>query len=274
MIEITNKCNLRCDYCYKSMVNFKVNEMPWDVFLAVKEQVRFAESISFCGLGEQVLHPRYYDMVQALEDQQVLVITNGTVPIDFPRLMAKQNVTSITFSVDGPTEEIARLSCSQYRFRNLERNLEEAARYSGVTLAINYVLGESNLKSTVAMVEFAARYHAHSLNLLVPSYDSKWVRENDDEIQQTIEAATELGQRLGVVVLTPYRRYCMYEGAAIPFITISGEVRPCCDHFNRIPLVGNVLRQPFSSIWETPVYRKFQSGHYCETCSMYQRPSV
>ena len=155
MIEITNKCNLRCDYCYKSKANFRVNEMPWDVFLAVKEQVRFAESVSFCGLGEQVLHPRYYEMVQAMEDQKVLVISNGTIPIDYDRLMAKQNVTSITFSVDGPTEEIARLSCSQYRFKNLERNLELAARYSDITLAINYVLGEPTHKSTRAMVGFA-----------------------------------------------------------------------------------------------------------------------
>ena len=274
MVEITNKCNLLCDYCFKSKSSFAVKEMSWETFLLVKKSLEFAELVSFCGMGEQLLHPRLYDMVSSLEDKKVLIITNGTIPIDYERLMSKENIHTITFSVDGPTEEIAKRSCVKYSFRNLLVNLENGRHYTNVPKGINYVMGPENLEHTLDIFEFAKEHGVSSVNLLLPSHNPQWVARNIKVIAETLEQARILSEEMDIGFSDPYKTYCVFDNSVIPYISTAGYIRPCCDHSNRISLTGSLMKKSFMELWNEPVYEKFRSGYYCRDCSMYKNKAL
>jgi MoaA/NifB/PqqE/SkfB family radical SAM enzyme len=271
MLEVTNTCNLKCDYCFRSKWHIHDKEISWETFLKIKERINFAESVCLCGMGEQLLHSRFYDMIEALEDKNVLIITNGTIPINYDKLSAKGNVSSITFSVDGPSEEIMLKSCLGYKFSNLLDNLKRSRGYSSLTIGINCVISPHNLDAMPSMVRFCSEYGVKVLNLLLPTYNMRWVKRKAEQIKNTMEEVYIVAQDHGIKIKAPGEMNCVFEKSVIPFITLSGDVRPCCDHFNRISTAGNLLKNTFEEIWDSPTYRKFKSAEYCFGCVQNQK---
>lgn len=271
MIEITTRCNLLCDYCFKSKSNFRSRDMSWEVFSIVKDRISTFEYISFCGMGEQLLHRNFYEMVSSLECHKLLIITNGTVLIDYERLLEKDNIHTITFSVDGPNKEIAQRSCVKYDFDNLMINLEKGMKYKSVVKGINYVLGPGNLEYSLDMFKFCKDNGISSINFLLPSHNPKWIQKNIRAISSVLSEADKLAKENNLIYSGPYKKHCIFEGAVIPVITSSGFVRPCCNHENSIRMAGNILENSFDKLWENDYYRTFRSGYYCGICNMYKK---
>lgn len=269
MLEITTRCNMNCDYCIRSALRLKGSDMPWERFQAINENTKSVENLVFCGIGETLLHLRFYDMISAAADRKVMVITNGTVPIDYGRLLRHGNIVVATFSIDGPTEELARKSCPNYDYRRLLDNLNRGASHPGLSKGINCVLGPDNVDSLPEMVEFAADYGVDTINFILPTYNRQWVTEQISGINDAFRAASEVASARGVRMIDPYSAQCVYEGAVIPVVSISGAVRPCCQHFGEIPEVGNVLTATFDDVWAGVAYEGFRSGRFCRNCRQY-----
>lgn len=268
MVEITSKCNLDCGYCYKSRSQYPVDEMSWDVFLSLKERLKFVDIISFCGMGEQLLHPKFYDMVAALKEHQILVITNGTIPIDYEKLLKQDNIHSIAFSVDGSTEEIAHKSCYKYDYDTLIENLENGSKYGNIPKGINCVIGPDNLGDLVNMIDLTTKYKLESINFLLPTHNPRWVKKNTYKIKDALDEARKYAKEKGILYSDTYfsSNQCTFEKSVIPFISLSGNVRPCCGHSSNIPQVGNLLEKTYDEIWGGDVYSKFREGYYCLKC--------
>lgn len=91
-LEITSACTLRCRYCSADHTpgnpfHFKKpNFLPWEKFLEiVRDSVELkVDQINILG-GEPALHPQFRDMMRHLEQQplQVMLLTNGTFPLDY-----------------------------------------------------------------------------------------------------------------------------------------------------------------------------------------------
>jgi len=104
-IEPTSRCNLRCQYCPHPKLEREKVDMEWDTFLRAMDVVDFYNKqgtqgeLSFTGLGEATLHPRFSEM---------LAYARGVLPDNY-----------LCFSSNGLplfTREIAE-TCKQFNIR-------------------------------------------------------------------------------------------------------------------------------------------------------------
>lgn len=246
--------------------------MKWECFTNIVEKMGSVKNIVFCGMGEQLIHPRFYDAVKYLADRQqcVDIITNGTIPIDFEKLVEYGNTNVLTFSVDGTKQQIIQKVCSEYDIEKLIRNLEAGMRFEKLIKSVNFVMSKDNISDAVNMPSFCQKYGIQELNILLPTYSLKWIEKNKEIICTTLESIEQMCIKCDVHYHSPYEMYCFYESVPIPFISLDGVARVCCDHFLRVSNVGSVLDTRFTDLYESGKYKNFREGTYCEKCKMYK----
>ncbi len=81
-LEITNRCNLRCEMCFKQYWLDKEGDMPYELFLKILDDAsEFPElrMIYFGGIGEPTVHPRFMDMAREVKKRGYAlgISTNG-----------------------------------------------------------------------------------------------------------------------------------------------------------------------------------------------------
>ena len=80
-IQLTDRCNLKCEFCYNSLEH-KSSELSYDEVIRILHQLREAGTL-FLTLtgGEPTLHPRFFDIAREARDMgfALEVITNATL---------------------------------------------------------------------------------------------------------------------------------------------------------------------------------------------------
>jgi len=107
--HLTEACNLRCRHCYREGYRRECTAVQRRAIAT--RLVAFAAgrgarlSVALTG-GEPFLVPDVYDLADALcaagGEPLVSFITNGTVPMDVPRLHALPSLTTVYVSLEGP----------------------------------------------------------------------------------------------------------------------------------------------------------------------------
>ncbi len=106
-VEITSRCNLKCEMCFKQYWEDTEGDMDWNLFLKILDDAEAfppeLRMIYFGGIGEPTVHPRFMDMVRDVKRRGFAlgISTNGTLLTDeMMREFAKIGVDLIYFSMD------------------------------------------------------------------------------------------------------------------------------------------------------------------------------
>jgi len=104
-IELTTICNFACYYCAGR--DMPQRHMDWAVFERIVQALppRSGITVSLQGEGEPTLHPRFWDMVQAVQQggNETYTITNGT-RIDVAQFQAGLNAVGVSIDTLDPQE--------------------------------------------------------------------------------------------------------------------------------------------------------------------------
>jgi MoaA/NifB/PqqE/SkfB family radical SAM enzyme len=112
-IEPVGQCNLRCQMC---PIQFRQDGPPFgplafmdfDVFTRILDQYGNISELHLQGLGEPMMHPRFFDMVAYASSRGISVSTNSNLTLLSTR-RAERCVTSgldlLHVSIDGATAE-------------------------------------------------------------------------------------------------------------------------------------------------------------------------
>jgi radical SAM protein with 4Fe4S-binding SPASM domain len=106
-IEVTRKCNLRCDYCFVGWSRDWTSNMPPAIaYQIVREGAGLFPVLHFTG-GEAFAYRALFDLVEAgleLDYREILINTNGTLltPAIAARLAGYGARLHISVSLDGP----------------------------------------------------------------------------------------------------------------------------------------------------------------------------
>jgi MoaA/NifB/PqqE/SkfB family radical SAM enzyme len=312
-IEPVGQCNLACRMCPVVMrgeggPGKPPAFMPYEAFCSLVDQFEGVEELHLQGLGEPLLHPRFFDMVSYAAARGIEVSTNTNLTALSDR-RAEQCVRSglarMHVSLDAAEREAYEYIRVGSRYERVVRNVErmnEARRRLDSALPeirLVAVAMRRNLEQLPGLVRFA---HAHGIRHLSVQHlahdftestlpekyagmrafvDRETLTGEDPAlIERWFGEAGVLARELGVELRLP--RFEGRTGCDWPwrgaYVAYSGEAMPCCmvatpDRAN----FGNMAHEGVARIWDGGRYNAFRDRlasdsppDICRGCSLYR----
>jgi radical SAM protein with 4Fe4S-binding SPASM domain len=302
-IEPVGECNLRCRMC---PINYRRDGRPWgppafmafDTFRRLVEGFPEMEELQLQGLGEPMLHPRFFDMVRYAARRGVRVSTNTNLTLVTPeraRLCVDSGLAALHASIDGATaqtyEFIRRGANFAKVLRNLDRLVAAKVRHASATpdVRIVAVVMRRNLDELPALVALAHRHgvgsvfvqhlcHDYGERDLPPAYvsmrdffASESLLETDaGQVDAAFRAARRVAEELNVELRLPpltaaEPRRREGHGCDWPkrgaYVSYRGDAMPCCmvSTPDRANL-GNMAEHGVDAIWNGRAYGEFRAA--------------
>lgn len=294
-IHITDKCNLRCSYCYSNFYKRHNEDISkTDIFRIVDAFKEMgAIEVSLIG-GEPFLHPHFSEIVSYVKSKGLFcsAVTNGY--FIQRNLETVKKLDMVCISLDGP-EEINDITRGKGSYKRAVEGLKSLCEHN-INRSIRSTLQKQNLEYIDNMMELATRYGAIlNFGLLFPqSSEDGQVKtisnETPDDIayKNALRKIIELKKRYperffnsltnfnnALAWPTSYTRFFLFkdELAEFPFfnpipcfggrtfatIDTDGKLYPCTN------LIGyydapNVLEMDVKKAW------KSITNHTCSAC--------
>lgn len=312
-IEPVGQCNLACRMCPVGLRDDgradRVALMPLPRFRRLLDQFPAISELHLQGIGEPLLHPRFFDLVALASARGIRVSTNSNLTLMSARRAAEcvaSGLSRLHVSIDAATPECyewIRVGARYGRLmRGLERLLEAKARTGlGPRIEFVAVMMRANLGEFAALVELAARLGipAVSVQRLAHDFDEHTLPAHyapmrafvtaqapapadAAAIAASFDAARRVAARTGVSLRLPAEhpadkpRGCdwPWRGA---YVSYRGDAMPCCmvatpDRVN----FGNMAISGVARVWQGEAYQAFRSRlasgdapQICRGCAVY-----
>ncbi|TFW31101.1 radical SAM protein [Massilia horti] len=301
-IEPVGQCNLRCRMC---PVQFRPDGqhgpaafMPYDTFRKLLDQFEGLAELHLQGLGEPLLHPRFFDMVQLATARGIAVSTNSNLTVlteEQAVRCVRSGLSSIHVSIDAASAAAYEAIRVRARFdkvlRNLRRLVEARERLGSLLprIPLVAVLMRRNLDQLPALVRLAAREGAESLAVqqlchdfgeatLPARYlpmrdfvDAEMLTEADRPHAEDVFNATRAeAERLGLPLKLP-RLVARVHAPDVPgpqrcdwpwrgaYVSYDGKAMPCCMVATPDRInFGDMAARGVADIWHGAAYEAFR----------------
>lgn len=263
-IEPIGRCNLACRMCTVNHRGDEVAELPLERYLAWLDELPQLEELHLQGLGEPMLHPRFFEMVEIAAARGIRVSANTNLTLLTPeraRRCAESGLAQLSVSLDGASaavyESVRRGASFAKVLRNLDR-LVAARDAAGGRPEVRgvMVLMRSNLPELPALVRLLHEHGVHELllqrlssDLEHPGLPARYVPIRDvvraeelappelHEAEAVFAEAQALAQALGLLLHLPRLaapgepapggRGCDWPSRQL-YLTAAGQMLPCC----------------------------------------------
>jgi len=152
-IAITNKCNLKCNFCSRNASKENSTFMsPETINSLLKSAKRISpekfDSISLTG-GETLLHPLFWEIVDVCRrypQADILLTTNGTlITEDIAEKMKERKIRRVGTSIDGPKEIHDRIRGVKGAFEKTIKAIE-ILESKGIETDVKTTVTKENIK--------------------------------------------------------------------------------------------------------------------------------
>lgn len=301
-IEPVGQCNLRCAMC---PIQYRHAGPPWgppalmpyEDFVRLLDGFPKAHELHLQGLGEPLMHPDFFRMVEYAVGKGLKVSTNTNLTLLTPRRVeqcVRSGLHAVHVSIDGASapvfEKIRRGASFIKVLRNLERLVAARTTLGSRTpeLRIVNVVMRSNLHELKDIVALAHRHGVTAIFVQHLSHDFgegtlpdtyRNMRDfvqaetllNDDPARvarcfdEARRAAAELGVSLRLPPLDTAPKGERARGCDWPsrgaYLTYEGDALPCCmvSTADRFNM-GNMLKDGVEQVWNGQAYRELRDG--------------
>ncbi len=302
-IEPVGQCNLRCEMCpiqFRSdgPPNGPLAFMSWETFTSLLEGFPDLQKLHLQGLGEPMMHPRFFDMVTYAAQRGIQVTTNSNLTLLNPartERLVRSGLETMFFSIDGSTPETYERIRKRARFgrvvENVERLLETRRRLGSTSpgLRIVMVIMRQNLHELPELVRMAHGWSAEEMFVQHLSHDfgeptlpdeyrpmreyiasQSLGHEDPQRIEQYFGEARETAASLGIKLRLPRstpkrypegttgRQRCDWPWTGA-YISYQGYMMPCCMVATPDRInFGKVTERTLTSVWDGPEYSAFR----------------
>ena len=300
-VEVTGACNLRCRMClvsYRPALGKTSGSMDFATFKALLDEVPDLEVVTMQGLGEPLLAPDFFVMLEYLAERGIRTgfNTNGTLLTrERAERLVQLGVEWLHVSLDGATaatyEDIRGRSNFELVKRNV-RGVVEVMRERGAEkpeLELVFVAMRRNLGELCDLVRLTAEWGipklwvqnlSHSFSDTDPAGSYREIREYaaaealwaqpDEEVVRVFDEARSLADELGVSVRLPQveehdrHRRLGTPGCQWPYrsayVTHDAKLQPCCAVMGADRAVlGDAKADGFAAVWSNEAYRDFRA---------------
>lgn len=275
-VEVTRRCNLRCDYCFVGWSRDWTTDMPEDVARAVVDEgAGLFPMLHFTG-GEPFAYRPIFDLIErglARGYEHVLVNTNGTFlsAETVARLAAYGPRFSITVSLDGP-EAIHDRARGEGRFRDADLGLARALA-AGVRASVMVVVTPDVLRELTPFATSLVRRHPSlgGITLFPVGVGAPGSQKpgsalrslSTDEVRQMVLAVALLfraGVPIGIgayPIANPMLRALGYPESRLYQCT-AGRGRACV-HADRTVSTCHPVKDPVYGVWRPGLLRELSA---------------
>jgi len=282
-IELTNRCNLACTQCLRSLGlrPYKLGSLDMPGFTNLLDQFPHVLHLSLNGFGEPLMSPILWDAIRHVGKVRpwckVLIYTNGMLlGDDMIREALRSGLTELNVSLDAGTGEIYRkvrrggdwdrVIGNIRRFLQLRR--ESGSRFP--RMGLNYVMLNDNEGDLPSFIELAADLGVDYVNCVTyATYD--WGFRNRRTLSSyraELVAAGAALQRTNMTCrsfpewdpqwLDPQRKFsCGFYWGEEFRVSWTGDITlGCCTPFAEQYSYGNLFETPFRDIWNNERFRR------------------
>jgi len=251
-VEVSQYCNLKCNYCMQSFIPQKNQRlMDMDTFAILCARVgafeRPLKQVNFAGWGEPLTNPLLPQMIQHLKEtgvtNNIAIVTNG-IALGTGHLAGRlvwAGVDHIRISLQGMTgKKYQEVSGRKINFPGLVASIRHL-----------YAIKES-CKVSVKIADIALEPGEEHLfyDTFGPITDQMYIesiRPMFHENKQDGKVISKYGIDHPPVITCPMPFYMMS-------VTATGEIFPCCHYYKPITL-GNIKTHSLKAAWESKEMR-------------------
>jgi MoaA/NifB/PqqE/SkfB family radical SAM enzyme len=303
-IEVTNRCDSRCETCVRTFETLEpLRDLTLDEFRGLVDQVPLLRRVVLHGIGEPLLNRDLPDMIAYLKRR--------ATP---PHVLFNSNAISLTAAKQ---EALLETGLDEYRISTdaahaepyarirgvdaFERMVENVAAFaqrihragSGLRLSLWFTAMHTNLAELPELVRLAHRLGVGEVYVQRLVFYGQGLAQGEQSLFHAMQAAEEtllaeaetLAGQLGILfrasgATTPRESLLSPDGNRRPwsqcrrprtliYTTANGNVLPCC--FSPFTtrdyaglILGNAFEQPLLEIWNGAAYRRFRSAQQTE----------
>ena len=181
VIELTNRCNLRCQHCFEER-HAATGDLSLEIFEKVLSEGKGCgiDHLAFTG-GEPTIHRQFDEIISRVCEAGYTFsfVSNGmNFPHVYPLLLLhRQWFTGVTFSLDGAREE----THDRLRGKGSYRHVMRAASicvFKDLPFTLNMVLTAQNRNEIAEMIWLAERLGSGGVRFghLMPTYETSAAR--------------------------------------------------------------------------------------------------
>lgn len=295
-IGITDKCNLSCEMCPRSVFVSGKDEMQIESFKTVLEKIPMAKIATLTGWGEPLLHSKIFEMIKLCKsrDLKVKLTTNGIL-LNENRLknLLESGIDSISFSIDGTDDDNSFGHQNSKVLKTISDLIGLRGSQKKPSIAVQTTLHAGFEKSIFGLIEQAAELGVDKVNIcrLDLRHNNSLKRPSFADEKVFFKTAKALGKSRRVIVeMAPYPSIESVEKAftalsmnffnqenfcirTIDYLYIrpDGKVTPCCSLPNYI--VGNIADENSSEIWKGDKMNFFRKNQakICSGCDVFKK---
>lgn len=302
-IEPVGQCNLRCQMC---SIQFRQDGPPYgppafmafETFTNIIDQFKGLEDLHLQGLGEPMMHPRFFDMVEYAAQKGVKVSTNSNLTLLNERRAErciKSGLDTLAISIDGVSAETYERIRVRAHFERVVGNLERLLALkqkqgsSLPHLRLVMVIMRQNLHELPNLVRLAHRWSVESIFVQhlchdfgessLPSHylpmrnfvqEQTLLEEDPQRIEQYFGEARATAKELNIDLRLPRTRIRQHPpGTPGPqrcnwpwtgaYISYQGYSMPCCMISTPDRMnFGKLTEQGAEALWNGEGYRAFR----------------
>jgi MoaA/NifB/PqqE/SkfB family radical SAM enzyme len=282
-IELTNRCNLACIQCLRSlgMKPYAMGDMSFENYQRVLAQFPHVMNLSLNGFGEAMMHRQFFEVVAYSRRERpwckIGIYSNGMlINAEKAYRLMDCGLTELNISIDAARPDTYRKVRRGGKLDVLHQNIRTLVRAKQETrarfpmLGINFVMLNENEGELVEFVEQAADFGVDFINCITyAGYDWGFQnRRTPESYQRELDAAAKRMQELGVRCKSfpsqdlswtdPHRPFfCDFFWGNNFRVTFQGEITlGCCTPFKEMHSYGNLLERPFGEIWNNALYQE------------------
>ncbi len=301
-IEITTRCALRCKMCEHTYWKQLPQEISFEKFKSIIDQLPRLKWIGLTGIGDSFSHKDFINMLSYVKKKNIYVELFDTffnLNEEKAKALVDLKIDKMIASIDGATKEtyekIRLGSDFQKIVTNVKNliNIKKARKAYFPEMSFHFIASALNLHEMEKYVDFVnALVEGEAVEifftkLLHPFEEIQQIAVDipEDIIKKVEIKGKALNQIIRWNVNVPAQKQAIRNCSAwmIPFVFASGQVVPCCAgneanqrDFQIKTSLGNVFKDKFSTIWQSDKYQQFRKDIFnnkvpipCKFCTIY-----
>ena len=305
MLELTDRCNLKCMICnreeYEEIIGGPGTMMKLEDIARLEDPIRYAELLTITGLGETFLHPQLKTILDTIyrinpRDNLINIVTNGTAlgADKAPWFAGHLNSLAVSLNAANPAAyaremhpyEVAENRDMGGRFgRLVDKIIAFADRLSVADrrkVHLHFVVHRENMCDMADFVRLAHKIGLSQVNFTHFKVHRErnigssiyWAKEDyNDAFDEAVQIGLELGVGVGGrrFFTEEPKQFVAERDCTWPIDTsiigAQGKVAPCC-YWSGGGLPGNPFAgtETFDDIWFGDFYEKLRQKRDAPPC--------